>query len=217
LIERAKSRQLSGYYETHHIKPRCLGGTDDVENLCKLRADEHFLAHLLLMKIHSSEPKLVFAVMKMHLRVSERPSRKMYAWVRERYAEAVRQRQIGSGNNQFGTVWITDGINAKKINKDVDLPPGWSYGRTSKKKCDNCGEPASSQQSKYCRAHKLEALKANGKNAGIKNVRNILGRAKESYAGKKFITNGMIDKLHDPSTPTPDGWRYGRSVNRPKN
>jgi hypothetical protein len=36
----------------------------------------------------------------------------------------------GSGNSQFGTVWITDGKNNKKIKKDVDnIPEGWYKGR----------------------------------------------------------------------------------------
>jgi hypothetical protein len=38
--------------------------------------------------------------------------------------------QKGVGNSQFGSMWITDGINSKKIKKDVDhLPEGWYKGR----------------------------------------------------------------------------------------
>ena len=33
-------------------------------------------------------------------------------------------------NSQFGTVWITDGIENKKIKKDDLLPVGWKKGRT---------------------------------------------------------------------------------------
>ena len=31
------------YYENHHILPKCLGGSDDPQNLIKLTAREHFL------------------------------------------------------------------------------------------------------------------------------------------------------------------------------
>ncbi|CAH9013668.1 putative homing endonuclease [Vibrio phage 277E43-1] len=37
-------------FEIHHILPRCLGGTDENNNLVKLTYREHFLAHRLLPK-----------------------------------------------------------------------------------------------------------------------------------------------------------------------
>ena len=38
--------------------------------------------------------------------------------------------QQGTKNSQFGTLWITDGVSNKKINKISDIPPGWYRGRT---------------------------------------------------------------------------------------
>lgn len=38
-------------------------------------------------------------------------------------------RQLREGNSQFGTCWITNGIENKKIKKTSELPNGWSYGR----------------------------------------------------------------------------------------
>lgn len=52
LIFKTKNRTLAGYSETHHIIPKCLGGSDDVENLVELSGREHFVAHLLLARIH---------------------------------------------------------------------------------------------------------------------------------------------------------------------
>jgi hypothetical protein len=52
LIERAKLRTTAGYKEAHHIIPKCLGGTDDPSNLVDLTAREHYIAHILLAKIH---------------------------------------------------------------------------------------------------------------------------------------------------------------------
>ena len=37
--------------------------------------------------------------------------------------------QKGEGNSQFGTCWITDGTQNKKIKKTDELPKGWSLGR----------------------------------------------------------------------------------------
>jgi len=50
LIERAKNRkeERDGYYERHHIIPKCMGGSDDKDNLVKLTYREHFIAHWLL-------------------------------------------------------------------------------------------------------------------------------------------------------------------------
>lgn len=52
LIERAKIRTATGYKEAHHIIPKCLGGTDELSNLVDLTAREHYIAHILLAKIH---------------------------------------------------------------------------------------------------------------------------------------------------------------------
>jgi hypothetical protein len=53
LIAKAQLRVLlNGYVERHHILPRALGGSDDSSNLVVLTAREHFVAHILLAKIH---------------------------------------------------------------------------------------------------------------------------------------------------------------------
>jgi group I intron endonuclease len=37
--------------------------------------------------------------------------------------------QSGGGNSQFGTVWVTNGKDNKKINKNEPIPDGWVKGR----------------------------------------------------------------------------------------
>lgn len=37
--------------------------------------------------------------------------------------------QQGTNNSQYGTMWITDGYNAKKIKCDEVIPSGWYKGR----------------------------------------------------------------------------------------
>lgn len=58
-----KSKDL--YTELHHIVPRCLGGTDDPQNLVRLAAREHFVAHRLLSKIHPTNSGLALSVLLM--------------------------------------------------------------------------------------------------------------------------------------------------------
>lgn len=50
-----------GYYERHHIIPKCLGGTDDKNNLIDLYAREHFIAHKLLVEENPENEKLIYA------------------------------------------------------------------------------------------------------------------------------------------------------------
>ena len=49
------------YHEQHHITPRCMGGTDEEENLIDLFAKEHFEAHRLLALENPGNIKLVYA------------------------------------------------------------------------------------------------------------------------------------------------------------
>lgn len=85
-------KQREGWTETHHILPRCLGGSDDKENLVKLYPEEHYLAHLLLCKIYPGNQKLLYAAMNMttgSMINNGRRSNKSYGWLRRRYAEAI--------------------------------------------------------------------------------------------------------------------------------
>jgi hypothetical protein len=43
-------------------------------------------------------------------------------------------KQTGEKNSQYGTNWITNGIDNKKIHKDNQIPDGWKLGRISKNK-----------------------------------------------------------------------------------
>jgi hypothetical protein len=57
LIEKAKNRILlneSVDGEMHHIIPKCVGGTNNKDNLVKLTYREHYIAHKLLCKIYDS-------------------------------------------------------------------------------------------------------------------------------------------------------------------
>ena len=58
LIEKAKNRNLDNcYVESHHIIPKCFGGSNSIDNLANLTAREHYIAHLLLYKIQTNKKK----------------------------------------------------------------------------------------------------------------------------------------------------------------
>jgi len=96
LINRARNRILNGYFENHHVIPKCLGGIDDGANLVKLTAEEHYTAHLLLAKIHNKDAKLIFAANMMTVSngIHKRSNNKSYGWVRRKAAIASSKREI---------------------------------------------------------------------------------------------------------------------------
>lgn len=71
IIERAKNElRVKGsgvYYESHHIIPKCLGGSGHQsqwrfhKNLVLLTAKEHFLIHRLLCKIYPNNKEIIYA------------------------------------------------------------------------------------------------------------------------------------------------------------
>jgi hypothetical protein len=126
LINRGKNRIMFEYGEKHHIIPRCLGGSNDKSNLVKLTAEEHYVAHQLLVKIYPNNPSLVKAASMM---IPNRPNNKMYGWIRKRVSEAKSIEQSGTGNSQYGTRWVH---NPKtKQNKKIkgQIEDGWLYGK----------------------------------------------------------------------------------------
>ena len=61
LINHYKNVTIDGFYEKHHILPKCLGGTNNNDNLVLLPTRVHFIAHALLHKAYPKEPKLAQA------------------------------------------------------------------------------------------------------------------------------------------------------------
>lgn len=51
---------IEGYTENHHIIPKCMGGTDDPDNIIKLTARQHFIAHWMLWKAFNT-PAMAYA------------------------------------------------------------------------------------------------------------------------------------------------------------
>jgi hypothetical protein len=104
LIEKRKNDVLNDvYYETHHIIPRCMGGTNKKSNLVRLTAREHYIAHHLLFRAYRTT-KLAHAWFMM-LRRSHNQQRfytaKQYEIAALANAEALRESMKGVGNHFF--------------------------------------------------------------------------------------------------------------------
>ena len=80
---RGTKRSLSYYAEEHHIIPRCIGGTDDKENLVALLPREHFIAHRLLAKMYPEVKGLHYAVSLMRYNKGVKLTSRTIATLRE--------------------------------------------------------------------------------------------------------------------------------------
>lgn len=136
LCNRAKNRQLSGYKERHHITPRCMGGSDEEANIVELTAEEHYVVHQLLIKMHPKHKGLIFAAIRMtgDSNGDNRRGNKSYGWLRRKSAKntsALGKERLGNKNGSFGTHWIynLELEENKKISKSDIIPEGWKLGR----------------------------------------------------------------------------------------
>ena len=129
-----------GSLERHHIIPRSLGGSNNKDNLIYLTTKEHFLAHLLLTKIHigKNKAKMVYAFSKMcQCNPNQKRSinSRYYAlckklmslycsgenntWLGKTHTEETKQklsiRKIGSNNPMFGKIPWNKGKPGRKL------------------------------------------------------------------------------------------------------
>lgn len=97
LIKRSMGRELKGYSEFHHILPTSINKSDEIENLAHLTVREHFLAHLLLIKMYPDQRCLVFAAHMMTIGVNRnRKGIKKPQWLRKRHSAATSAEKRGN-------------------------------------------------------------------------------------------------------------------------
>ncbi len=143
LIQKARKRKISCYTEKHHVVPRCMGGTDCLDNIVALTPEEHYVAHQLLVKIFPESHALAKAASMMTVK---RPGNKLYGWLKRYHANAMSVSQKGSGNSQHGTKWVFNYElkTSKRIPAQDPIPEGWQPGRKlsfvdHSKFCTSCG------------------------------------------------------------------------------
>lgn len=91
IVQRGKARLLEGYKETHHIIPRCLGGSNSAVNLVDLTPEEHYLCHLLLVKMYPGNISLVKAAMFMTTsNASVKRNNKLYGWIKRQWSDYMK-------------------------------------------------------------------------------------------------------------------------------
>ena len=135
-----------GGTETHHVVPVSCGGEDVPENLVRLEAKEHFMAHVYLWAIHRDDEfhvQMMNALLMMQVGTvrGTRSSIREFVLASEEYqkarkefaaymAQTISPKISGEKNGQFGKHWYYDPktLDAKLLCEN-DVPDGWIPGK----------------------------------------------------------------------------------------
>lgn len=110
ITDRARFRITEDYTETHHILPRSLGGSDDIDNVVELTAREHFICHWLLVKMTTGEAhyKMLNALRMMRAekqgqrRYTTAITARVYESIKQEYARLQSKKVSGPNNPMYG-------------------------------------------------------------------------------------------------------------------
>ena len=110
ITTRGQTRVTDQRTESHHIIPKCLGGSDDAGNLTNVTLREHFICHWLLTKIHQGKHRhqLLKALWMMKAenqnqkRYNTKITSRVYATLKEEYSVLQSQRVSGENNPMWG-------------------------------------------------------------------------------------------------------------------
>lgn len=140
IIEKSTKRPTPISYEKHHIVPRCIGGSNELNNLCQLTLREHYLVHLLLTKMcikNNHEKKLKYAADMMISRTFQRKTSRLYESIRiVRITEQSKRMKKNNSHLRLHSIENTQKARVTKIsrrytawNNNVHNPNGASNGK----------------------------------------------------------------------------------------
>ena len=110
ITDQARNRTLDTYTESHHIVPRSLGGGDDPTNIVDLTAREHFICHLLLVKMTTGKEhhqmlnalRMMRAEKQGQQRYNTKITARVYESIKQEYSILQSNRFSGNKNPMYG-------------------------------------------------------------------------------------------------------------------
>lgn len=157
-----------GYFERHHILPKCVGGDSTVDNLIYLSLRCHYLAHYLLYKAFPEHKCLAYAFMLISGR-NQKINSKVFAEIREKI----------SGKNHEKSV-------------KVHTPLGWFNSVREAAKAHNISHPIISKKCKSKKFFHSEYYYETNFEDKFENT----DRAK--HLGKKVVTpDGVFNSVRE--------------------
>jgi hypothetical protein len=137
-----RQKSCNVYFESHHIIPLCLGGTDNQENLVLLTAKEHYIAHKLLCRIYPDNKKLFYALwamMNLNNKNQKRTysiSSREYQYARIQYIELMKQPKTIEHKLKLKDSWTIErklAESKRKLGKPVNYKNGINPNKGRKK------------------------------------------------------------------------------------
>ena len=163
-IKLNKNNKSYVYYEKHHIIPKCIGGSNNEDNLILLTAKEHYVAHKLLSLIYINNKKIQYAFYKMSFdkKINREVSSKEYAKAQEFMSKP-------ENNGMFGKKHSAESIKKmKSIPKSEETKQKFSKARKGKSYDEFYGEKSSLMRQK----RKEQTSGAGNPNAGKYIIHN---------------------------------------------
>lgn len=206
LIDKRRNNPLPDgeYGEVHHIVPRSEGGSDEPDNLVKLTAREHYVAHLLLARIYN-DFKMWSAVWRMSNVGGVKITSRIYEIVRMNFRLAHSKRMAGHKSFNKGMKWWNNGVEDRMCR---ECPEGWVRGRClkitdetrSKMRSSHIGHSPANKGVPCSEEQKEKLRKANLGNP------KLIGHPPYT-TGMKWWNNGIEQRL---CKECPEGWVKGR-------
>lgn len=219
IINRAKDRpRPDEYVEKHHIIPKCLGGTNESDNLAVLTAREHFVCHLLLTKMHDTN-KLKYALVMLTLRNQYHTSRyilnsRQYEFVKRCNSKATTDRLTGATGHALGIRCYYNTVTGEE-----------QYSRTPPSSLDwVAGSPSRSKRMMGIHLNRVYYYHPDTNNVislhkdasppvgYVKGNPNADTSAYSSIKGSKYYYNPITKEERRMAGEIPPDWYPGRAV-----
>jgi hypothetical protein len=206
IIERAKNRHLEGYKEKHHILPKCLGGSNDKDNLVGLTAREHFLCHMLLCEIYPDKGKLRQALWLMSINPKYKNTKitsRMYEHIKSNFRHTEESKQ----KMRHPRPGLGEKISKARTGKKQPNISKAKLGKPTNKKGKPDGPKHTDESKKKISEKKREELSEIIKERAIA-YSNFIGPLVVGKPTKPTSANTFNSIFFQPSKPSSPGCAY---------
>lgn len=195
------------YGEVHHIVPKSEVGSDEPNNLVKLTAREHYVAHLLLARIYNDEKMwsaVVFMRTGRHKGRNFKSNSRLYDKARKEFGKRHSEHmKMLARTTNFG-----EKVSVAKRGK---THKGTSHSEETKKRLSELhkGTKASEEtRRKLSEMRKGKPSGMKGKHLSEETRHKLSVSLKGIRTGTKWYTNGVQSKQ---LKECPEGWWAGKS------
>jgi group I intron endonuclease len=132
---------------TYNLKRGGFGGFDYVNDVGKFSNPTHTREHMTMMSKKVPYETKLAALTKANQILCKMIEENGGTWwespgfsnrvhseqTKRKISEAARINSKGKRNSQYGTMWVTNGIESKKISRESSIPDNWAKGRKMRK------------------------------------------------------------------------------------